>query len=332
MATRWACLGPGKISSDFFKAIQDNLPATEHEFVAIASRDQSRAQQFADKFKFKRAYGSYEDVAKDKDVDVVYIGTIITNHVELSMKMLEAGKHVLCEKPMAINYKEAKQVLDFAKSKNLLFVEAIWSRLFPVYDEIRNEMAAGSLGDIRLVQATFCVPISQVERLRDVKLGGGACLDIGIYTIQFACLIFGEMPESITAVGNLMKSGADENACIILKYKNGAVANLTYHASLTNNNTAVICGTKGRIEVEHPFWAPTKISTPSGVKEFPLKDDGGYNFGNSAGLHYEANAVRDCLSKGLIEHPYIKHGDSEMIYKIMDEVRRQIGMVYPDFD
>ncbi|XP_053383571.1 trans-1,2-dihydrobenzene-1,2-diol dehydrogenase-like [Mercenaria mercenaria] len=197
--------------------------------------------------------------------------------------MLEAGKHVLSEKPMAMNYKQAKQVLDFAKSKNLLFVEGIWSRLFPVYDEIRQEMAAGSLGDVRLVQVNFCESLSQVERVNDVKLGGGASLDIGIYTIQFACLVFNEMPESITAVGNLMKSGADENACIILKYKNGAVANLTYHSSVLNNNTAVICGTKGRIEVEQPFWAPTKISTPSGVKEFPLNDDGGYNFKNCAG-------------------------------------------------
>ncbi|XP_060606683.1 trans-1,2-dihydrobenzene-1,2-diol dehydrogenase-like [Ruditapes philippinarum] len=331
MATRWACLGPGKISSDFFNAIQENLPSSEHEFIAVASRDQSKSQQFADKYKFKRAYSSYDDVAKDKDVEIVYIGTIHITHAELSMKMLEAGKHVLCEKPMAMNYKQAKKVIDFAKSRKLLFVEGIWSRFFPVYDEIRQAVSAGTLGDIRLVQANMCVPLSHVERIYELKLGGGGLLDIGVYVIQFACMVFNEMPESITTVGNLMEGGADENACIILKYKNGAIANLVYHTSVENSNSNVICGTKGVIEVEQPLWSPTRIRMPSGVKEFPLKD-GEYNFKNSAGFQYEAAAVRDCLLKGLTEHPFVTHGDSEMISQISDKIRGQLGVVYPDFD
>lgn len=331
MATRWGCLGPGKISHDFFLAIQENLPAEEHEFVCVASRSLERSQKFADQFKFKRAYDSYDEVAKDKDVEVVYIGTLHTTHVELAMKMLNAGKHVLCEKPMAMNYKQAKQVLDLAKEKKLFFLEGVWSRFFPSYQKLKKELADGKLGDVRLLEATFCVPISQVDRVNDLKLGGGGLLDIGIYLVQLACFVFNEMPEKITARAGFFESGPDRNGCIILEYKSGAMASLTYHTEVLNKNTACVCGTAGRVELEGPFWCPTKILTPAGPLEFPLKH-GEYYFTNSAGFQYEAAAVRDCLLKGKTEHEFVRRADSEMIHKILDEVRRQIGLKYPDFD
>ncbi|KAL4220378.1 hypothetical protein ACF0H5_020783 [Mactra antiquata] len=331
MATKWGCIGPGKISWDFFLALQDNLPQTEHQFVAVASTNQERAQKFADKFKFQKAYGSYDELAKDPEVEIVYIGTIHTSHAELSIKMLEAGKHVLCEKPMGMNYKQAKQVLQVAKDKQKLFIEGVWARWFPIYDQIRQELSNGTLGDIKLVQANFCIPNAGVERIKNLDMGGGGILDIGIYVVQFACLVYGEMPESITAVGTLL-NGVDESACITLKYKNGSMASLVYHTNAgTGLNTATILGTKGRIHVDGPFWCATKATTPSGSYEFPLKDNEYYH-GNSAGLHYEAAGTRECLIKGLLESPKMSHSDSEMVHQIMTEVRKQIGMKYPDFD
>ncbi|XP_053403355.1 trans-1,2-dihydrobenzene-1,2-diol dehydrogenase-like [Mercenaria mercenaria] len=330
-ATRWGCVGPGKISWDFFLAIQDNLQKADHDFVAVASRDQDRAQKFADKFHFKKAYGSYEELAQDKDVEVVYIGTVHISHAELSIKMLKAGKHVICEKPMGMNYKQVKQVLDVAKEQKRLFVEAVWSRWFPVYEKIREELATGCIGDPRLVQANFCIPIANVGRINDIKVGGGGLLDIGIYVVQFAVFVYNEMPETITVVGN-MRGDVDESACIILKYKNGAMANLTYHTDAgTGNNTATILGKKGRIQVDSPFHCPTTMTSSSGTFKFALKD-GDYFHGNSAGLHYEAAAVRECINKGLQESPNFTHSDSELVHRIMDEVRKQIGMKYPDFD
>ncbi|XP_060582302.1 trans-1,2-dihydrobenzene-1,2-diol dehydrogenase-like [Ruditapes philippinarum] len=331
MATKWGCVGPGKISWDFFLAIQDNLPKEDHEFVAVGSRDLTRAQAFAEKFSFKKSYGSYDELASDKDVEVVYIGTVHTSHAELSIKMLSAGKHVICEKPMGMNYKQVKQVLDVAKKNNVLFVEGVWSRWFPVYEKIREELVAGSIGDPRLVQANFCVPIIDIPRIRDIKVGGGGALDIGIYVIQFAVFVFKEMPQSITAVGNL-RGDVDESACIILKYKNGAMANLTYHTDAgKGDNNASILGKTGRIEVQAPMHCPTTMTSVSGTSAFPLKD-ADYFHTNSAGLQYEAAAVRECIRKGVMESDNYTHAEIEIVHQIMDEVRKQIGMKYPDFD
>ncbi|XP_052233701.1 trans-1,2-dihydrobenzene-1,2-diol dehydrogenase-like isoform X3 [Dreissena polymorpha] len=330
-ATRWGCLGPGKISEDFFMAIKENLPAQEHKFVAVASRDLARAHTFADRFGFERAYGSYEEVGQDSDVEVVYIGTLHVTHVDLALKMMHAGKHVLCEKPMAMNLKQAQLVLDAAKTENRLFVEAVWSRWFPAYQKVREELAAGAIGDPRLVLVNFCVPISEVERVKNIAMGGGGCLDIGIYVVQLACMVFNERPVSISAVGNLM-GAVDESAVIVLKYKGGGLANLTYHtAAGRGTNSATIMGPKGQIQIESPFHAPTRVLTPTGTNEFPLKE-GSYHFGNSAGLQYEATEIRRCLLEGAIESPAFAHKDSVMVHTIMDEVRRQIGVVYPGFD
>lgn len=327
MATRWACVGPGQIASDFFLAIQDNLPKEEHKFVAVASRSKEKADRFAEKYHFEKSYTSYDDVATDADVDVVYISTVNCNHVELSIKMLEAGKHVLCEKPMALNSREAGRVVETSRRCGRFFMEGVWSRFFPVYDKIRTELNEGRLGEVRYVQAELSLPLMGIENIYSHKLGGGALLAIGIYTVQLATLVFNEQPESITAVGNMAKTGVDENAVVILKYKNGAIANLAYNCDAgLGPNMATIMGRNGRIDISS-FCNPTHVTTPSGEFDFPLKDNA-YNLPNSAGLHYEAAAVRDCINKGLIESPLYSHADCTLVHTIMDEIRRQVGLRY----
>lgn len=329
MATRWGCLGTGKVANDFFTAIKDNLPVAEHELVAVAAREKTRVQTFADKYKFKKAYASYEDLEKDPNVDIVYVATINPPHAEQCIRLMNAGKNVLCEKPMTMNLKEAKQVFEVAKKQNVFFMEGIWSQFFPVYAQIRKELSGQRLGTVKLVKAEFCKPSSHVDRIKTKELGGGGCLDRGIYVISLACMVFGEMPESISAVGNLMSTGVDENACIILKYRDGGMANLTYHTNAgVGENTAAIYGDKGKILIGSPFWCPTKVTTPSGFFEFPLTS-GDYNFGNSAGFKYEASAVRQYLKSGAKEATEVSHAYSEMVVTIMDEVRRQLGVVYP---
>lgn len=330
MATRWACLGAGKISWDFFLAVKENLPRASHEFVAVAARDKGRAQDFADKLNFRKAYSSYDDVAADPDVEVVYIGTIHSNHAELSKQMLEAGKHVLCEKPMAINWKQGKEVIDLAKKKNLFFGEAIWSRWYPLYDQIRKELSTNTLGPIKLVKGDMCIQNIDVGRIKKHEVHGGGMMDMGMYPIQLACLVYDQMPETIMALGNMLDTGVDEHACILLKYKNGAMANLTYHTDIGNgHNIGLILGQKDKIQIDSPFWCPTKITTPTGVFEWPLKQ-ADYYHNNSAGLQFEAEDVRNCLQNGKTESEKCSHSHSEMILKIMDEVRRQIGLTFSE--
>lgn len=330
MATRWGCVGAGFISSDFFTAIKDNLSASDHEFVAIAARDLDRAQKYADNLGFKKAYGSYDELINDPDVEIAYIGINHPGHAEVSVKLLNAGKHVLCEKPVTMNLKQAKQVFEAAKLNNRFFMEGIWSRFLPAYHQIKKELAEKTVGNIRVLRAEIGWQLMHlVERFQKPELGGGGLLNLGIYPIQLACMVFGEMPESITAIGNLNSYGVDETACILLKYKSGAIANLSSNLTTSGENSALIYGDKGTIKIEAPMWVPTKVSTPSGSHEYPLKD-GKYNYPNGAGFQYEATAVRNYLKAGATEAEEMPLSESEMIMTIMDEVRRQIGYVLPE--
>ncbi|KAL3842951.1 hypothetical protein ACJMK2_020922 [Sinanodonta woodiana] len=332
MATRWGCIGAGNISNDFFKAIRLVLPKEDHQLVAVAARDQKRAHEFADKHGFSKAYGSYEEVASDPDVEVVYIATLHNSHAELSIMMLNAGKHVVCEKPMTTNSKQQQQVFSVAQEKKLFFMEATWSRFFPVYEQIRKELANGTLGTVKLVQTRFCIPVFSAPQVNTLELGGGGLLAIGFYGVQFACLVFGdEKPEKITAEGCITPEGVDECGTIILKYSGNRMATLLYHTNAgEGDNSASILGQKGRIEVRAPFWCPTKVTTPTGDYEFTLPDDKGFNYINSAGLAFEAKCTRECIQNGCTECSLMPHRQSQLMMEIMDEARRQMGVVYPE--
>ncbi|XP_069140152.1 trans-1,2-dihydrobenzene-1,2-diol dehydrogenase-like [Argopecten irradians] len=326
---RWGICGAGKISNDFCSAMT-TLPSGEHEIVAVAARKQESAQEFADKFGGKVAYNSYEAVSKDPNVDIVYIGTIHISHMELSMMMLNAGKHVLCEKPMGLNLKQVQSVLKLAKEKKLFFMEATWSRCFPIYEKIKAEVASGNLGDVELVTAKFSIPIKDVPRVKEKALGGGCLLDIGIYPVQLACMVYDEMPEKITADGVLNEEGVDEGGCVILKYKGGKMANLTYSGrTCFTQCSASIHGTKASIEIPDRFWCPEKAMFPSGevTNEVP-EGRHPYNFNNSGGMRYEADHARKAIMEGKLECAAMTHRHSEMVMSISDEVRKQLGVVY----
>ncbi|KAL6259262.1 hypothetical protein P5V15_009180 [Pogonomyrmex californicus] len=245
------------------------------------------------------------------------------------MLMLKHGKHVLCEKPLTMNLKQTTELINYAKSKNLFLMEAVWSRCFPVYDIIRKEIASGTIGDIHQVIVPFGSRMPDVDRVILKELGGGTILDLGIYCLQFACLIYdNEMPESIKASGFLNEDGVDMSMSATLTYKGNRTATIMTHALVTLSNEAYICGTKGMIKVDK-FWCPTKVELPSGTMKAPLpKLKHETNFINSAGLCYEAAEARDCILKGLTESSKISHETSLLLAKLEDELRRQLGVVY----
>ncbi|XP_008557626.1 trans-1,2-dihydrobenzene-1,2-diol dehydrogenase [Microplitis demolitor] len=329
MATRWGIAGAGKISHDFTNATA-TLPKNEHEVVAVAARDLNRANDFAKLHHIKKAYGSYAELAKDPDVEIVYVGTLNPQHLEVAKMMLSHGKHVLCEKPLTMNLKQTKELISFARSKGLFLMEAIWSRCFPVYQAVKDAIKAGEIGDVKQVIVSFGFAMEHVDRLNMKELGGGTILDLGVYTLQLAQFIYdGEKPINVKAGGFLNADGVDTSTSATLLYKNNRTATVMTHSVVTLPNEAVIIGTEGVIKIP-TFWCPVTAELPSGKIKFDLpKAPLPFNFINSAGLRYEAMEARACLQKGLKESPKVSHAESLLIAELEDELRRQIGVVYP---
>ncbi|XP_076471042.1 trans-1,2-dihydrobenzene-1,2-diol dehydrogenase-like [Babylonia areolata] len=330
MATRWGICSAGKIANDFCGALL-TLPSDEHQIVAVAARRLEDAEQFARKFNIPRAYGSYEELAQDDDVDVVYISTIHPYHHSVARLFLSHERHVLCEKPLTLTMQGAMELLAEAKSRGVFFMEGYWSRCFPVYDHIRQLLKEGALGEVKQVVANICLPLDGVERIRQRTLGGGGLMDIGCYAVQACNLVFPGKPETILAQGAFYEEGVDAGGCITLKYPGGRLASLAYHTATKDGaNRLTILGTKDVITVPGHFWCPnTLVTSSSGRKDFPFpKCDRDFIFENSIGFIYEIQTVRNCLQKGLTECPVIPHIDTETIMYILEQVQQQLGLTY----
>ncbi|KAM5132180.1 uncharacterized protein ACMZJ9_018960 [Mantella aurantiaca] len=330
MATRWGICAAGKISNDFMVALQ-TLPAQDHQAVAIAAKDQKRAKEFAKTHSIPKVYGSYEELAKDPNIDIVYVGVLHIIHRDIVLMYLEHRKNVICEKPLAMNSKEVKELIAAARKYNVFFMEAMWSRYFPVYDQIRSLLSQKAIGDVKIVRAEFGSNQYHVPRAVGKELGGGALLDIGCYCLQFALMVFkGEKPESVTAKGFLYDTGVDETVTIILQYSGKRQAILTCTIMVAMPNQAAICGSTGMIQIPSCMWCPTSVIVNGKETQFPLPQSSKpMHFTNSTGLGYEAEHVRQCLLKGLKESPLMTLADSELLHTIMDEVRKQLGVCFP---
>ncbi|XP_003226235.1 trans-1,2-dihydrobenzene-1,2-diol dehydrogenase [Anolis carolinensis] len=329
-ATRWGICSAGKIAHDFLVALK-TLPPEDHQVVAIASRDLSRAQEYAKIHEIPKAYGSYAELAEDPDVDIVHIGVVNPYHLPTTLLFIEAKKNVLCEKPMGMNAEEVKTMVQAAQQQQVFFMEGYWTRFFPATERIRSLLSQGSVGDVMVFHAEFGSPQLTIPRCVEKEMGGGGLLDIGGYCIQFASMIFnGEEPESITASGFLHDTGVDKTISIILNYSGQRQAALTCTMTAKMPNRASINGTKGMIEIPSTFWCPTELFVSGQSEKFLLPPPSlKMHFTNSTGLRYEAEHVRQCLRKGLKESPVLTHKDSLLISSILDEVRKQVGVSYP---
>ncbi|KAJ8247940.1 hypothetical protein GJAV_G00252330 [Gymnothorax javanicus] len=330
MATRWGICGAGKISHDFAVAMK-TLSAGNHKIDAVASRTLKNAEEFAEKHGIPKAYGSYEEMAKDPEIDIVYVGVIHPQHLPAAQLFLRAQKNVLCEKPLAMNSREVKQLIASARDNNVFLMEAIWSRCFPVYKELCRSLAEGAVGEVKIVTANFGLPPLHIPNRVKNELGGGALLLIGVYCLQFALMVFkGERPESVHATGVRLETGVDESMVVVLKFSENRMAICSCSIAVMMSNDATICGTKGTIRVPSPMWCPTRLEVNGQESQYPLPEPSmPLNFTNSTGLRYEAEEVRHCLLKGLKESPLMSLEESVLLHEIMDEARRQVGVVYP---
>ncbi|XP_032529063.2 trans-1,2-dihydrobenzene-1,2-diol dehydrogenase-like isoform X2 [Danaus plexippus] len=331
MTVRWGIVTAGKISHDFVNAVNSYPEKGDQVIAAVAARDPTRAKEFAKTHNIPKVFNTYEDMAISNDIDVAYIGALNHDHYALSKLFLESGKHVLCEKPFCLNAKQVESLVKIAKNQNLFLMEALWSRFAPFYVNLEEQLESGIIGRPQFVEVNFGLPIENVERLRKKDLGGGALMDIGIYTVHFAQLVFKEDPIKITAVGELNDDGVDSVETVILEYSEGRRAVLNNHAKVKLWNKATVVGDYGkRITFEDPFNMPdTMIHADGRVEKFefhPSKIP--YNFMNSAGLVYEALETVRCIKEGLKESPIMSHSRSLQLIKILDTVRKQLGVHY----
>ncbi|CAH0766409.1 unnamed protein product [Diatraea saccharalis] len=330
MTIRWGIVSAGKIGHDFVNAMNTFPDKGDQVITAVAARDSQRAAEFAKLHNIPKVFENYEALAQSKDIDIAYVGVLNQDHYNISKLFLENGKHVLCEKPLCLNFKQAQSLLSFAKKKKLFLMEAVWSRFSPAYLALEEEIKSGKLGEIKHVDVNFGTPIGKVDRVTKKDLGGSAILDIGIYVLQFAQFVYKTEPVKITATGILNENGVDIVDTVVLEYECGGRAVLNVDTRVKLWNKATVVGTKGRATIEEPFHFPKKFVHVDGtVEDFPRHSSNlHYNFENSAGLVYQTLEVVKCLREGLLESPRFPHSESLILAKLEDAVRKQVGVHY----
>lgn len=323
---RWGILGAGNIARKFAADLSLVNNAT---LVAIGSRSHEKAGAFAKEFPAKHIHGTYESLAANPEVDAVYIASPHSHHHEHALLCIENGKAVLCEKAFAVNHREALEMVQKAKEKNVLLMEAMWTKFLPHYQKTMSVLNEGMLGEIGSVLINFGfrprVPVPQ--RLLDPALAGGTILDIGVYNVFMAMSILGR-PDEIEATMTPASTGVDEQCAVLFKYQSGAMAQLfsTFTSQLATD--ADINGSKGRLRLTTRFYAPecTLEFYPDKIESKQLID-----FDKPAegwGYQYEAQHFTDCFEKGLKESPVMTHENTLVMMQVLDEIRMKAGIRY----
>ena len=322
MTIKWGILGAGRIAKKF---AADFKVVTEGDIIAVGSRSKDRSNQFANEFGIANAYSSYEEMLKNEDIDVVYVATPHNFHLEHAQLCLHAGKSVLCEKPVTVNSSEFDILQKLAKEKNLFFMEAIWTYYLPAIIQAMQWIKEGKIGSVKQVQVSFGFrgDMDKKERLANPNLAGGALLDIGIYGIAIAELVFDEEVEKIQAIANFSETGIDASNSIQLQYKNGGMAQISSSLVAELKNEAIIYGDMGRIEIPQ-FWMAKKAILVNDNETLEFKDEA-----PQMGYNHEADAVNNLIKNEKAESPVIPLVKSKKILSLMDKVREQIGLKYP---
>jgi predicted dehydrogenase len=321
---RWGILGTGAIARKFAEALQT---LSEADLAAVGSRAAETAEKFADAFGIPHRHPSYDQLANDDDVDVIYVATPHPFHMENTILCLNAGKAVLCEKPLEINADRARQMINLAREKKLFLMEAMWTRFLPVIAQVREWLQQELIGPVRMLQADFGFTgdWQPQHRLLNPQLAGGALLDIGVYTVSLASMVFGRPPEKITSLAHIGQTGVDEQSAMILRYDEGPLAVLSCAVKTQTPQQTLIAGTKGMIRIHSPFWSATTATISiKGKKDQTVKLPHECN-----GFEYEIREVMQCLLAGKFESDVMPLDESVQIMQTMDEIRTQLQLKYP---
>ena len=318
---RWGIVGAGAIAHKFAAAVKNVEGA---EVTAVASRSIERAREFADIQGVPNAFEGYEEMAKSDLVDAVYIATLNAFHAPHTELFLKAKKHVLCEKPICINAKEARSITECAKENNVFLMEALWTRFLPAINEAQRIAKSGEIGEVRAVKAEFCFscPPMPNSRLYTPELGGGALLDVGVYGLNFVAAFLGTDPEEITSISNV-QNGVDYLTDVLMRYKDGVIATVSASVNVKKPFVAYVYGTKGHIRVPD-FFGATELFVSINDEERHIKKP---SIGD--GFEEEIEEACRCIRSGKLQSDVMPMSESIRITELMDTVRGQIGVVYP---
>ena len=321
--TNWGIMATGKIAHTFAKAVNS---VSDAKLYACASRTQEKAEEFGKLYGAKKSYGSYEQLAADPNIDIIYIASPMSCHYENVKLCFEHGKNVLCEKSITLNISQLDELISIAKEKDLFFMEAMWMKCLPAFLKAKEWFTSGKIGEIKAIRADFSNPVEfdEKDRLFRPDLGGGALLDLGVYPISLITAFLGFEPAEINSSVNMGGLGVDMDEAVIMKYKN-AYASFVAGFDIENENRAVIVGDKGRIAFDPWFFCASAVR---------LYDKNGKLVEESItphlcnGYEYEIMECQKCMAEGLKESRLNPLSETKAIMKIMDGLRRSWGFTY----
>lgn len=315
-------MGTGRIASilanTMIRMPQVNLYGT-------ASRSLEKAEEFAARFSVKKAYGTYEELAKDPEIQLIYIATPHSEHYSNVKLCLEQGKHVLCEKSFAANFTQAEEMIALAEKKSLMITEAMWVRYMPMAETLKSVLESGMIGEPMTLTANLCYLVSEKPRLVKPELAGGALLDVGVYTLNFASLVFGDDISDIQSSVIKTDTGVDAQNSITLCYPGGKMAILNSSLRVLSDRQGIVYGTKGFLVVENVnnFESIRVYDTNRQLVETHIRPE------QISGYEYQIEASAEAIRNGWTECPQMPHRTTLNIMKVMDELRRQWGIRYP---
>lgn len=298
----------------------------EVECYAVASRNLEKAERFAAKYGFERAYGSYEEMIADENVELIYIATPHSHHYKHMKLCIEAGKHVLCEKAFTVNTKQAEEIFQLAEEKGVLVTEAMWIRYMPSRKIINDLLADGVIGDVMTLTANLDYAISDKERLIKPELAGGALLDVGIYPLNFALMHFGNEIAETHSVVHLTETGVDGQNVMTLSYEDGRMAVLTSGIYGLSDRQGIFYGSKGWMTVDNvnnPLEINIYNEDRNLVKTIHMPEQ-------ISGYEYEILETIECIKKGKKECTSMTHKETLEVLRMMDAFRKEWGVRYSD--
>ncbi len=323
---KWGILAPGKMAAKFTNGIRILENA---ELYAVGSRDKDRAGKFAKDHGFKKYFGSYEELAGDPEVEIIYIASPHSQHHDQTILCLRNKKAVICEKAFALNSREAGEMITEAKLQNVFLMEALWPPFQPNYKKALELLQSGILGKVVHLHCYFSFnpPFDPADRKFNVALGGGSLLDIGIYPVIDALTFMG-VPDEIKATASFGETGSEESVNAIFRYNDGRMATI-YSSYKTNIGIGcnILCE-KGNLTVSRGRDMNQRV-----ILELPGREKETFVFSPpSLGYHWEAEEVMNCLDKDLTESPVVPLSFSVDLMKTLDNIRNAAGIVFPGRD